>query len=245
MKILITGADGFIGKNLCSELKNRNLGDIFEYDKNKGTESLNSLTGQCDFVFHLAGVNRPQNADEYLENASFTMELIKSLKAQGNNAPILMTSSVQAEYDNAYGKSKKEAEKILLDYATETGSNVIIYRLPNVFGKWCRPNYNSVVATFCYNTARGLPVRINDPNTVVTLAYIDDVVTELIDILNDIEKKDAVFNSLKTTYSVTLRNLFDIISQFRQIREHISIPQISQSLINKLYSTYLSYLPEE
>ena len=199
MKILVTGAKGFIGKNLVAELKNRNYTEIFEYDKDTAIEKLDKYTKECDFVFHLAGVNRPDNKKEFMEgNFGFTDKLLDHLKKHKNSAPVLITSSIQAELNNPYGKSKKAGEDLLLSYEKETGNKVLIYRLPNVFGKWARPNYNSAIATFCYNIANDLEIKINDPATVMQLVYIDDVVKDFISLL---EKREV---DLETYCSISV-----------------------------------------
>ena len=181
MKILVTGNKGFIGKNLVAELKNRKYTTIYQYDLDSEPKLLDQYTKDCNFVFHLAGVNRPNLEKEFMAgNFGFTSDLLASLKQNNNRAPLLMTSSIQAALDNPYGKSKKAGEDLIFGYAHETGAKVFVYRLPNVFGKWCRPDYNSVVATFCHNIANGLPININDPEAIMNLVYIDDVVNELI-----------------------------------------------------------------
>ena len=173
MKLLVTGAKGFVGKNLIAELKNRGYTDIFEYDLDTDPALLEQYARECEFVFHLAGVNRPQNEAEFMKgNFGFTSILLNSLKKYNNKAPVLITSSIQAELDNPYGKSKKAGEELMLSYSEETGARVYVYRLQNVFGKWCRPNYNSAVATFCHNIANGLPIQVNDPAVTMKLVYI-------------------------------------------------------------------------
>ncbi|MGI6431510.1 MAG: NAD-dependent epimerase/dehydratase family protein [Synergistaceae bacterium] len=177
MKILVTGAKGFIGKNLIFELRNRGYGDIYEYDIDTKEELLDEYTRECGFVFHLAGVNRPKETEEFMQgNFGFTSLLLDKLKEHQNRCPVMLSSSIQAMLDNPYGISKKAGEDLLFEYGKETGAEVYVYRFPNVFGKWCRPNYNSAVATFCHNIANGLPIQINDRNTVMNLVYIDDVV---------------------------------------------------------------------
>jgi UDP-2-acetamido-2,6-beta-L-arabino-hexul-4-ose reductase len=194
MKILVTGARGFIGKNLIAELKNQNYNDIFEYDLDSSPEDLDKYCRTCDFVFHLAGVNRPKEQKELIEgNFGFTSILLEKLKIYENKSPIVLASSIQATLDNPYGLSKKAGEDLLFQYGKETGSKVLVYRFPNVFGKWCRPNYNSAVATFSYNIAHGLPITINDPNVEMSLIYIDDLVKELIRALNNKENKKEHF----------------------------------------------------
>lgn len=187
MKILVTGAKGFVGKNLVAELKNRGYKEIFEFDIDTDKSLLDKYTKECEFVYHLAGVNRPENESEFMEgNFEFTSELLELLKKYNNKSPVLMTSSIQAEKDNPYGKSKRAGEDLLFSYNNETGVEVFIYRLPNLFGKWSRPNYNSVVATFCYNIARDLEIRINDYKAELILAYIDDVIEEFIKAMEDV-----------------------------------------------------------
>jgi len=190
MKILVTGAKGFIGKNLIAELRNRKYDYIFEYDRDTDPSLLDKYCKEADFVFHLAGVNRPKEHSEFMEgNFGFTSDLLDSLKKNNNTCPVMISSSIQAELDNPYGESKKAGENILFAFGKETGSKVLVYRFPNVFGKWCRPNYNSAVATFCHNVAHSLPIQVNDPSVVMNLVYIDDVVNELINSLEGKENK--------------------------------------------------------
>ncbi len=248
MSILVTGAGGFIGKNLTAELENRGYSDIFKYDIDADKALLKEYAAKCSFVFHLAGVNRPKDASEYMEgNFGFTGELLKALKESGNKAPVLVSSSIQAELDNPYGLSKKAGEELLLSYAQETGAKVFIYRLPNVFGKWCRPNYNSVVATFCHNIARGLEIKINDPQTELRLVYIDDVVNEFIKTMEsgDPYRTENGISSVETVYSVRLGALAEKIFSFKASREDLFVPDLSDAFSKKLYSTYLSYLPKD
>lgn len=246
MKILVTGAKGFIGKNLIAELYNRKYYDVYEYDIDSDISTLDQFARDCDFVFHLAGVNRPQNDEEFMQgNYGFTTVLLNSLKKYNNTAPILITSSIQAELDNSYGKSKKAGEEALLSYANETGNKVLIYRLPNVFGKWCRPNYNSVVATFCNNIANNLEIKVNDPNVVMNLVYIDDVINEFINALHSTENRLDRYYSVAVTYTVTLGKIAELIYSFNESRNNLTIPDMSNELVKKLYSTYLSYLPNE
>ncbi len=244
MKILVTGAKGFIGKNLIAELYNRKYCDVYEYDIDSDISLLDQYTKDCDFVFHLAGVNRPQNEDEFMQgNYGFTTVLLKKLKQHHNTAPVLITSSIQAEQDNSYGKSKKAGEEALITYADETGNKVLIYRLPNVFGKWCRPNYNSVVATFCNNVANDLEIKVNDPNVIMNLVYIDDVANEFIRALEGRENKSSTFCSVPVVYTTTLGRIVNLIYSFKNSRIDLSIPDLGDDFANKLYSTYLSYLP--
>jgi UDP-2-acetamido-2,6-beta-L-arabino-hexul-4-ose reductase len=246
MKILVTGAKGFIGKNLIAELKNRNYTDIFEYDVETNPDLLDKYCKEADFVFHLAGVNRPKDESEFMEgNFGFTSVLLDKLKKYGNTCPVMISSSIQAKLDNPYGRSKKAGEDLLLDYSKETGAKVLIYRFPNVFGKWCRPNYNSAIATFCHNIAHDLHITVNDPKVVMNLVYIDDVVNELINALEGKENRKGDFCEVPVGYTVTLGKIVELIYSFKKSREELSIPDMSDEFTKKLYSTYLSYLPED
>ncbi len=246
MKILVTGANGFIGKNLVWQLKNLGYTELLEFDTDSPPEKLVAYTAECDFVFHLAGVNRPEKPEDYRTgNFGFTSELLNLLKKHRNSAPVLLSSSIQAEQDNPYGKSKKAGEELLQSYSEETGVNVLIYRFPNVFGKWCRPNYNSVVATFCHNIANGLPIHINDPNTELQLVYIDDVVEELIRALNGKETRSGEFCAVPIFYMEKLGRIAQLINSFHSSRNTLTVPKVSDGFEKKLYSTYLSYLPED
>lgn len=245
MRILVTGAKGFIGKNLIEELKNRNFTEIFEYDKDTNPALLEDYCKQAEFVFHLAGVNRPKEQTEFMEgNFGFTSTLLDTLKKYDNICPIMLASSIHAEQENAYGKSKKAGENLLLDYSKETGAKVLIYRFPNVFGKWCRPNYNSAVATFCHNIANDLPIIVNEPDVLMTLVYIDDLVEELINVLEGKENKSGVYYEVPITHEIALGEIVDLIYSFKNTREDLSIPDMSNAFTKKLYSTYLSYLPK-
>jgi UDP-2-acetamido-2,6-beta-L-arabino-hexul-4-ose reductase len=244
MKILVTGAKGFIGKNLIAELRSQNYIEIFEYSKDTEPTLLDEYCKEADFVFHLAGVNRPQNQSEFMDgNYGFTSTLLETLKKHQNTCPVMISSSIQAEIDNPYGISKKAGENLLLDYSQKTGAKVLVYRFPNVFGKWCRPNYNSAVATFCHNIANELPIKVNDPSVVMNLVYIDDVVEELINALNSNENRVGDFCEVPVVHSITLGEIADLISSFKKSREERSIPDMSNAFTKKLYSTYLSYLP--
>lgn len=246
MKILVTGSKGFIGKNLISELKNRNYNDILSFDKDTDISLLDQYAKQCEFVFHLAGVNRPKDVNEFIEgNYDFTTILLEKLKENNNHAPVLITSSIQAGQDNPYGKSKKAAEDVLFTYEKETGNKVFVYRLPNVFGKWCRPNYNSVVATFCNNIANDLKITINDPNVIMNLVYIDDVVSEFINALENKQNQIDQYCFIPTVHTLTLGKIADIIRSFKKSRTSLEIPDMSNEFVKKLYSTYLSYLPDD
>ena len=246
MKILITGANGFIGKNLIAELKNRKYNDIYKYDIDTEPQLLDKYTGDCDFVFHLAGVNRPKDEAEFMTgNFGFTDTLLGKLKEAGNKAPVLITSSIQAELDNPYGKSKKAGEDLMFSYSEETGSKVYVYRLPNVFGKWCRPDYNSAVATFCNNIAAGLPIKVNDPSVVMNLVYIDDVVNEFINAMEGKANIIEGFGAVPTVHTTTLGHIVETIQSFKEDREKLKLPKLDDALTSKLYSTYLSYLPTD
>lgn len=246
MKILVTGANGFIGKNLIVELRNRNYTDILEYDKDTDLSCLDGYCKEADFVFHLAGVNRPKDQSEFMEgNFGFTSTLLDTLKKYKNTCPVMISSSIQAKLDNPYGRSKKAGEDLLFEYGKETGAKVLVYRFPNVFGKWCRPNYNSAIATFCNNIARDLPIQVNDRNVAMSLVYIDDVVEELINALNGKENRIGDFCEVPVVYNTSLGKIVDLIYSFRNSREERSIPNMSDELTKKLYSTYLSYLPKD
>ena len=255
MKILITGAKGFVGKNLVEALKNvrdgkdktRNLtGDItiFEYDIDTDPTLLDTYTKECDFVFHLAGVNRPKDEKEFMEgNFGFTSILLDSLKKNENKSPILITSSIQAALDNPYGISKKAGEDLIFEYGKENDVKTFVYRLPNVFGKWCRPNYNSAVATFCHNIAHDLPITVNDRSHMMTLVYIDDVVDELINALGDTENCEGDYCKVPVEHKITLGEIADLLYSFKESRTNLSVPDMTEgSFSKKLYSTYLSYL---
>ena len=248
MKILVTGSNGFIGKNLITELKNRKYSEIFEYDIGTDPVLLDSFTKSCDFVYHLAGVNRPQNPEEFIQgNFGFTSTLLDLLKKYDNKAPVLITSSIQAELDNPYGKSKKAGEDLMFSYHLETGVIVYVYRLPNVFGKWCKPNYNSAVATFCNNIVNNLPVQVNDPNMIMKLVYIDDVVNEFISIIEGKESQENLCKSychVEAVYTAKLGEIVDLLKSFKESRLNLSIPDMLDGFVKKLYSTYTSYLPK-
>lgn len=245
MKILVTGAKGFVGKNLVSELRNKGYQEVFEYDLGTDPALLDVFTTQCDFVFHLAGVNRPQNDEEFMEgNWGFTTQLLDSLRKNGNNSSVLITSSIQATLDNLYGKSKKAAEDLMFDYSKEIGAKSYVYRLPNLFGKWCKPNYNSAIATFCNNIANDFPIQVNDKNYELTLAYIDDVLVEFINALEGKETRDNAFCSIPVTHKATLGKIVDLLYSFKKSRKDLSVHCTTDEFERKLYATYLSYLPK-
>lgn len=257
MNILITGSKGFIAKNLISTLhnisdkKDRSFGienelTIYEYDRKTDEMLLDAYCKNADFVFHLAGVNRPQDPSEFMEeNFGFTSMLLEKLKKYNNKCPVMISSSIQAILDNPYGKSKKAGEDLMFEYEKETGAPVYVYRFPNVFGKWCRPNYNSAVATFCNNIANNLSITVNDPSVMMTLVYVDDVVAEMIAALKgEANKKDDGYCYVPVQHKITLGEIVDLIYSFKESRVTKEIPNMSEnSFAKKLYSTYLSYLP--
>lgn len=275
MKILVTGAKGFVGKNLCAQLKNikdgkaRCYGDltvseVYEYDIDSTAEKLDSYCRDCNFVFNLAGVNRPQNTEEFMQgNFGFASTLLDTLKKHGNNCPVMLSSSAQASLtgrfgNSEYGRSKKAGEDLFLEYGEEAGARVLVYRFPNLYGKWCRPNYNSAVATFCNNIANNLPITVNDPSVELELLYIDDLVEEMIAALQGKEHR-CEFEGLDVlpletgrycycpvTHKATLGLIVDLLHQFEEMPRTLMIPEIpSDSFAKRLFSTYLSYLPQE
>ena len=249
MKILITGAKGFIGRNLTEELK-RQGHEILAYDIDNTEKQLDEYAASCEFVYHLAGVNRPENSEDFMSgNFGFTSVLLDSLKKHGNKAPVMLSSSIQAELDNPYGKSKKAGEELIFQYGRDNGVKVYVYRFPNVFGKWCRPNYNSAVATFCNNIARNLPIQINETNPTLTLVYIDDLVKELVNTLNGeahISTKDGyTYCSVPEQYQVKLLDIVNMLYTFKESRKDLYIPDMRDTFTKKLYATYLSYMPED
>ena len=290
MKVLVTGAKGFVGKNLCAQLNNikdgkaKNYGvsveEVFEYDIDSKPEDLDVYCRECDFVFNLAGVNRPQNQEEFMQgNFGFASTLLDTLKKHGNKCPVMLSSSQQASLtgrfgNSEYGRSKKAGEDLFLDYSKETGAKVLVYRFPNLFGKWCRPNYNSAVATFCNAFANDLPYTVNDPSVELELLYIDDLVDEMIACLRG-EEHRCEFNGLEviptpstvisseaeggvekshpgrycyvpTTHKITLGEIVELLKSFAEQPQTLMIPEIpANSFAKKLYSTYLSYLPKE
>lgn len=256
MNILVTGARGFVGKNLVASLKNIKDGkdktfpitsdlNIFEYNVDTDPALLDEYCGAADFIFNLAGVNRPKDQGEFMSgNFGFASTLLDTLKKHGNRCPVMLSSSTQAGLDNPYGKSKKAGEDLLFQYAKDTGAQVLVYRFPNIFGKWCRPNYNSAVATFCYNIAHDLPITVNDRGVVMNLVYIDDVVAELINALaGNANRKGDNYCYVPVVHTITLGEIVDLIYSFKASRGNRSIPNMSDAFTKKLYATYLSYLP--
>ena len=248
MKVLVTGANGFVGTNLIHTLETMDDVEILPYDIDTEPSLLPRYTTDCDFVFHLAGVNRPENPEDFMKgNFGFTSVLLDHLVKAGNKAPVLITSSIQAALDNPYGQSKKAGEDLIFQYGRDNGVETYVYRMPNVFGKWCRPNYNSAVATFCYNIARGLPITVNDPSHMMQLVYIDDVVAELIRASRGQANKNSEdrFCSIAPVHRATLGHIVELLESFRDSRINLSVPNLSDPLTKKLHATYLSYLPEK
>ena len=246
MKALVTGANGFLGKNLVLSLKQMENTEVYPYDVDTDPGLLNSYAGKCDFVFHLAGVNRPQRAEEFQEgNRDFTARLLEALALNQSQAPVLFSSSIQAAMDNPYGQSKKAAEDLLFAYGRERSVPVYIYRLPNLFGKWCRPNYNSVVATFCHHIARGLPISISNPDALLKLLYVDDAVAEFIRATQGNPYQYGLYCQAAPVHEATVGRIAEWIESFRSSREDHSIPDMGDPLVKALYATYLSHLPED
>ena len=274
MNILVTGAEGFVGKNLCASLRNIRDGkdrtrpeikieEIFEYDINTNPELLDEYCRKADFVFNLAGINRPQNPEEFMQgNFGFASKLLDTLKKYNNACPVMISSSIQAtcigRYDSDYGRSKKAGEELVFEYADETGAKVFVYRFPNLFGKWCRPNYNSAVATFCNNIANDLPITVSDRNVQLELLYIDDLVNEMLDAIENREHRcdfegietvlvdSGKYCAVPVTHKVTLGEIVDLLETFNDQSKTLVMTEIpDNSFAKKLYSTFLSYLPKE
>lgn len=264
LRILVTGSSGFVGKNLVANLrtiqngtnKTRNIQieEIYEYDIDTPKENLDEFCKNCNFVFNLAGVNRPKEQSEFMQgNFGFAEQLLNTLKKYNNKCPVMLSSSIQATLqgrfaNSEYGKSKLAGEELFFNYAKETNTKVLVYRFPNLFGKWCKPNYNSAVATFCYNISRNLPITISNPNNELELLYIDDLVEEMFNALENKEHRsvDGKYCYVPTTHKATLGEIVDLLNQFKQQPKTLQIPQIpNDSFTKKLYSTYLSYLTKE
>jgi UDP-2-acetamido-2,6-beta-L-arabino-hexul-4-ose reductase len=244
--ILVTGSDGFIGKNLILALKRLEDVKVFGYDINDDLNPLKEAVRRADIIFHLAGVNRPEKTEEYeTGNVGFTRSLISMVEESKVKPLIIFSSSIQAALDNPYGLSKRKAEEELIDWAKRNELAVVIYRLPNVFGKWCRPNYNSAVATFCYNIARDLDVHITDPEKILELAYIDDVVKAFLDNIKNKPENEVYYNNVTPVFKVTVKRIVEIIKGFKNTRSDLTIPDFSDPFIKRLYATYLSYLPQD
>lgn len=274
MKVLVTGAKGFVGKNLCAQLNNikdgraRNypvqIEEVFEYDIDSTQEDLDRYCKEADFVFNLAGVNRPKVQSEFMEgNFGFASTLLNTLKRHGNNCPVMLSSSIQATLigrygQSDYGKSKLAGEELFFDYGRETGAKVLVYRFPNLFGKWCRPNYNSAVATFCNNIANDLPIQVNDPSVELELLYIDDLVAEMIaalsgkehhcefDGVNTVLCDSGRYCAVPVSHKKTLGHIVELLNTFKEMPNTLGVPNLTPGgFEKKLYSTYLSYLPKE
>ncbi|UVR00602.1 capsular polysaccharide biosynthesis protein CapF [Parabacteroides distasonis] len=275
MKILVTGAKGFVGKNLCAQLNNIKEGkarcygnltinEVYEYDIDSTLEDLDKWCADCDFVFNLAGVNRPKDNDEFMKgNFGFASTLLDTLKKHHNCCPVMLSSSIQATLagrfgTSEYGKSKKAGEELFFEYQKETGVKVLVYRFPNLYGKWCRPNYNSAVATFCNNIANDLPIQVNDPDVELELLYIDDLVEEMIaalegkehhcefDGVDTVMQADGRYCAAPITHHVKLGEIVELLHQFAEMPQSLMIPEIpADGFAKRLYSTYLSYLPKE
>ena len=258
MKILVTGSNGFVGKNLVESLKNirdnkdrtrpnLQIEEVYEFDRDTDINLLDKYCSNCDFVFNLAGVNRPKNSQEFMEgNFGFASNLLDTLKKHNNKCPVMLSSSIQAKLDNDYGKSKLEGEKLFFNYAKENNLKVLVYRFPNLFGKWCKPNYNSVIATWCYNMANDLDIQVNNPDAELELCYIDDVVNEMLDALEEKEHREEDYCYVPITHKVTLGRIVEILNLFKEQPNTLIIPELANnSFEKKLYSTYLSYLPKE
>lgn len=242
-KVLVTGARGFIGKNLLAHLRLRDDVTLFEFTRGNSDEELSEYVTEADFIYHVAGVNRPKNEDEFTTvNYGLTEKIINILKDNKKKTPILFTSSAQVELDNPYGHSKAEAENTLLKWSKESSSQVYIYRLPGVFGKWCKPNYNSVVATFCYNIANDLPVEVSDSAHEINLVYIDDVVDEFINCLDTSSVSGSEHLTIPQSFKITLGDLKDRITFIHDIRTSLVVPNLEDTLNKYLYATYISHL---
>lgn len=246
MNILITGAQGFIGKNLIADLKHTTNHEILEITRDTENDIMNEYCKKADFVYHLAGVNRPKKKQEFITgNQDFTQKLFDTLEKHQSKAPVLVTSSIQSEKDNPYGNSKKAAEEITFKYEEKTGNKVLVYKLPNVFGKWCKPNYNSVVATFCHNIANNLPIEVNDETAQLNLVYIDNVIEEFKAALEGNENAVDSYCDVDNKHQVKLGEIVKLLHDFKESRNSRSVPDMDDPFTKSLYSTYLSYLPKK
>ncbi|WP_282938851.1 NAD-dependent epimerase/dehydratase family protein [Paenibacillus sp. RC67] len=245
--ILVTGANGFIGRNLVATLERKEKVELLKFGSNQPIEQLREFASKADFVFHCAGVNRPNDVKEFSQgNTHFTNQLIAILKEDQRRTPILFTSSVQASLDNPYGNSKRNAEEAIFKYGKEADVDVYVYRLPNVFGKWCKPNYNSVIATWCYNITRDIPIEIHNPNNVLNLVYIDEIIEEFINaMIGNANMQTDGYCYIKRSFKVTLQALLDKIELFKTSRKTLVMGDLQDDFERYLYSTYLSYLPED
>jgi len=245
MRVLVTGAQGFIGKNLVVSLGELANTKVLSFVRGDSIEVLNELVAQADSIVHLAGVNLPVDVSDFaLVNIDLTRTLCAAIRTTGRNIPLILASSTQAEQDTTYGQSKRAAEQVVETFATDTGNHTVIYRLPGVFGKWCKSNYNSVVATFCHNLARGLPIQVNDPSSILQLVYIDDVVDEFLRVLKDV-RLGLVWSKIEKTFTLTLGELSLQIAAFQNCRTSLNFEKVGTGLTRALYATYVSYLPPE
>jgi len=257
MNILVTGAKGFVGRNLVSQLHNIQDGkakcshlpqglNIYEFDLESDPSELDLYCKKADFVFNLAGVNRPLNQAEFMQgNFGFASLLLETLKKYNNTCPVMISSSTQAMLNNPYGESKRAGEELMFEYGRDTGAKVLVYRFPNIFGKWCRPNYNSAIATFCNNIANGFPIQVNDPSVIMDLVYIDDLVDELINALTGKESCEGIYCVVPVIHTISLGKIAELLYSFKESRNSLDVPDVSDHFTKKLYSTYLSYLPEK
>lgn len=243
MRVLVTGSNGFIGKNLIAELKNRNFGELLLCHRDTTSEILEQYIEKCDILIHLAGVNRPTSEEEYYTgNVGFTETIVNLLEKKNKRIRIIYSSTVMTTRHKFYRECKRKAERLLEDYTEKSGSTLSIFRLPNVFGKWCRPNYNSVIATFCYNISHDMEIKINDPDAQMKLVYIDDVVEKIISCMDEKESEVERYPEIQESYQITVGKLAEMIYSFRSMRKRLEVPHVGDALERKLYSTYLSYL---
>ena len=244
MKIFITGATGFIGKNFCLALIENGIDDIIKIDIDSSEDEIIDGIRKADIIYHLAGINRPKSDQEFISgNVDFTREIVEFLKAENQNTPIVFSSSTQAENSSPYGKSKVDAENIIREYSEDVGSDYYIYRLPNVFGKWCMPNYNSFVATFCHNIANDLPIEVHNPTSEVDLVYIDDVCDSFLTLIKN--KKEKGYRSIENTYKTTVGEVSEVLYKFKESRENLISERVGNGFYRALYATYISYLNPE